>query len=60
MKLSKIESEAKKLITTECKRNYNYGGCFTKCRCRINGECAGTTKENKWNIELIEILKSNN
>jgi hypothetical protein len=54
--LNKLEQEAKELILEECKKHYNTGGCFTKCRCR-NGKCIGTTKDNKYNTELIQILK---
>lgn len=49
------ENEAKEIITKECKKHYNNGECFTKCRCR-DGLCKGTTKDNKWNIELAEKL----
>lgn len=48
---------AKELILAECKKHYDTGGCYIKCRCRVNGEkCIGTTKDNKYNEDLIETL----
>jgi hypothetical protein len=57
-KLSRLELEAKELINAECKRHYNKGGCFIGCKCRINGKCKATTEDNRWNTDLIEILKA--
>lgn len=56
-KLSSREKKAKDLIIEECKRHYNNHECMTKCRCRIDGKCKGTTKDNKWNEKLIELLE---
>ena len=54
----KLKQEiAKELILKECKRHYNTGGCYTRCRCRPNGaKCIGTTEKNKYNEDLIETL----
>ncbi len=51
---------AKELILKECEKHYNTGGCYIRCRCRIDGDkCMGTTKDNKYNEELIDILSDN-
>ena len=50
------QEKAREILIRECEKHYNHGGCYTKCRCRIDGKCKGTTKDNKWNEELALII----